>query len=485
MDLGADAASNSSSDIEDETLTPFTPLTPSSSAGTTDKRLKNYLCPYEDCDKAFTRPVRLEEHIRSHTNTRPFQCPHTPCDKNFLRQSHLTHHIKSAHTAAREHVCNWPECGKGFTSGTRLRRHRDVHEGANKYRCTEYPGCDKVFRKHSTLQRHIDADHLSQKAFHCTQIDDSTGQSCIEAFDTALKLKSHVRKVHLPPSHVCTLCATIHQVLDTIAFNTHAELQAHIKEAHPPQCDFCGTTCATNKELQRHIEFEHTQLANSQPRDYVCSVPDCGRAFTRAGNLTVHVKCVHDQHRPWICGETDMSESLGIETWSGDNACGWNFGAKASLEKHIRKQHLGLDTTEHKEKIRQSNHGPKEISILSQLTGEGYAQESGRKIMCTRPGCPNHFYRLYDLQVHLDAFHGLEDFEIAEALAEQEALTGGRFWLGGTDDEEDVIEAGLSDTGKNASQAVDPFNFIAEGGLSNDVEAIDPALAWVDRDLSG
>ncbi len=30
-------------------------------------RAKNYVCTFEGCSKAYSRPVRLEEHMRSHT----------------------------------------------------------------------------------------------------------------------------------------------------------------------------------------------------------------------------------------------------------------------------------------------------------------------------------------------------------------------------------------------------------------------------------
>lgn len=34
---------------------------------TSGGRVKRYKCTHEGCDKSFTRPVRLEEHQRSHT----------------------------------------------------------------------------------------------------------------------------------------------------------------------------------------------------------------------------------------------------------------------------------------------------------------------------------------------------------------------------------------------------------------------------------
>lgn len=37
------------------------------SPGLSGGRLKRYLCPHPGCHKCYTRPIRLEEHVRSHT----------------------------------------------------------------------------------------------------------------------------------------------------------------------------------------------------------------------------------------------------------------------------------------------------------------------------------------------------------------------------------------------------------------------------------
>ena len=98
--------------------TPTTPLTAPLQRHPSDAN-KNHQCPYQDCSKSFNRPAKLAQHVRSHTNERPFVCPHAPCTKNFLRQWHLTHHIKSAHKAERNHVCDRENCAKSFLKATR------------------------------------------------------------------------------------------------------------------------------------------------------------------------------------------------------------------------------------------------------------------------------------------------------------------------------------------------------------------------------
>lgn len=47
-------------------------------------------CPY--CGKKFSRPVYLNDHVRSHTGEKPFQC--NICLKKFGAKRNLTQHKK-------------------------------------------------------------------------------------------------------------------------------------------------------------------------------------------------------------------------------------------------------------------------------------------------------------------------------------------------------------------------------------------------------
>jgi hypothetical protein len=233
-------------------LTPAVCTSTASTRPTTPKKppseQKLHQCPHVGCAKAFNRPARLAEHLRSHTNERPFKCAAAGCAKSFLRQAHLAHHTKSAHLGVREYVCSVARCGKRFVTGTRLRRHEATHAGRSRFQCTAGCGeqgvCGAVFRKHSTLQRHIRDAHLHQKPFVCGHVDDAvaalgaessavtselelgpglrseptmttttttttmtTTTPCTEAFDTAAQLRRHQRSAHSGPRFWCSECA--------------------------------------------------------------------------------------------------------------------------------------------------------------------------------------------------------------------------------------------------------------------------------------
>lgn len=352
-----------------------TPSTPATNTNTPYCREKRLTCPYEGCDKAFNRPVRLEEHIRSHTNERPFKCHYPLCDKNYLRESHLKHHIKSAHTDVRDYTCSHEGCGKSFATGQRLRVHEATHDAPNKYICRDFPPCNQVFRKKDTLQRHILTVHESQEPFACTKVDSRTGQPCKKSFDTQYKLSQHERQMHDPTRFSCTECIVYNESLTSdptindleraskckIAyFTTHAEFQAHNAQEHPPTCQQCSLSFNTAKELTRHNELIHEIInpnANVKSR-VTCPYEDCGKTFSKKGNLNVHIRTTHENRRDFICGITDIS--LGeIAEGTVLAGCGRDFGSKTALVDHVRSVHLGLESkNQKKRRLRESTEGP-------------------------------------------------------------------------------------------------------------------------------
>ncbi|PLN78078.1 hypothetical protein BDW42DRAFT_175574 [Aspergillus taichungensis] len=415
-----------------------TPATPFSTTSTKyPSELKTHLCPFDGCTKAFNRPARLQEHLRSHNNERLFKCPHDDCDKTFLRASHLNHHVKSAHTGVRDYVCDRPGCGKSFVTGSRLRRHQAAHDGQDKYRCTEYPPCEETFRKHSTLQKHVMTVHLKQKPFQCTHIDPQTGQKCTMAFDSAGNLRAHESRVHTERRFSCAECSERSEAIGSsaVSFPTYALLQTHIRTMHPPQCPNCAIVCSTARELRRHLEVAHGDVTLEERKVFPCTVDGCDRSFTKKGNLTVHVRTVHQGEKRFACGETDLTGSKRVAGWTGADGCGKRYGSKLALEEHIRTAHMGFQNAKAERRQRlsgakaqknppSSQRGPPGLSALAALTGEGYAEESGRHITCFSEDCPHRFFRNYDLWVHMGSKHQCSADEVRDLFMRRALLSG-------------------------------------------------------------
>lgn len=137
--------------------------------------VKRYSCP--TCGLGFNDCGNLTRHAKSvHFNRRPYDC--SDCHKSFSRKSHLQDHVKS-HSQSRDFVCD--VCGKASKSGAALRMHRRTHEEC-KFKCVE---CGSMFKRSGELRAHVTV-HTGEKSFLC---------GCGRAFRLRSQLSAHA-KIH-------------------------------------------------------------------------------------------------------------------------------------------------------------------------------------------------------------------------------------------------------------------------------------------------
>lgn len=310
-----------------------------------------------------------------------------------------------------------------------MRRHEASHELKEQYRCRGYEGCNETFRKHETLRKHVLTVHEGKKPFPCDHVDPETEEPCKKAFDTAEKLRNHQRAMHDASRFSCTICITQYagdedvlmnmgEDFPAFSFATYSERQAHMAEVHPPTCPQCSEKFASNKELTRHLEIAHGIVDSSKPTStaqFPCEYEGCDHVFTRRGNLTIHVKTVHEKKKDFVCGETEVpipteladKESISIE------GCGKSFTSKASLVEHVRTAHFNLPSkrTLREEKKRakrlatslndddgfvgsapkrrapRKDKGTKKTSMLNELTGSAAASPANPfPVLSSLPG---------------------------------------------------------------------------------------------------
>jgi hypothetical protein len=176
----------------------------------------------------------------------------------------------------------------------------------------------------------------------------------------------------------------------------------------------------------------HGDVSLEERKVFPCTVEGCDRSFTKKGNLTVHIRTVHHGEKRFGCGETDLSSSKKVEGWDG-LGCGKRYGSKLALEEHIRTAHLGYQNAKAERRQRlglDNSSGGAHISTLAALTGQGYAEETGRHIPCFYDSCEHRFHRDYDLWVHMTAKHGCSEDEV-QGLFMQRALLSDRTGSGG------------------------------------------------------
>lgn len=189
---------------------------------------------------------------------------------------------------------------------------------------------------------------------------------------------------------------------------------------HPPECSICGLVCSTHRELKSHVEVRHGTLSLDDRKTLICPEPGCGRAFTKKGNLNVHVEATH-KSKKYVCGQVALESLNNVEGWDGHGACGRGLSTKASLQNHIRTVHMGMGRRRSKPTGKSKNDSPSDdrgtSSNLMKLTGAGYDKISSRHISCVMPDCDFRFGRAYDLRMHLTSHHDVPQGDAEKLLA--------------------------------------------------------------------
>lgn len=97
------------------------------------------------CPKLFTKLSRLEGHMNTHTNSKPFKCEH--CDKEFCHRSSLTSHIEGC-TGQKAFLCI--TCGASF----KRKDYLIQHEKAKHSLVTNVCVCGSSYAHPSSLYKH-------------------------------------------------------------------------------------------------------------------------------------------------------------------------------------------------------------------------------------------------------------------------------------------------------------------------------------------
>ncbi|XP_066146059.1 zinc finger protein 85-like isoform X1 [Euwallacea fornicatus] len=103
-----------------------------------------FVCSY--CPKVFKDKQRLDNHVRVHTNERPYEC-HI-CGKGFKTWIHRKTHL-NIHLGIKKWTCKY--CSKAFTNSCTLKGHEMIHTGERPHRC---PECRKGFITMSAMKKH-------------------------------------------------------------------------------------------------------------------------------------------------------------------------------------------------------------------------------------------------------------------------------------------------------------------------------------------
>lgn len=208
-------------------------------------RSKRHVCT--TCEKRFSSPGKLSQHVLSHTGELPFSCE--LCDKRFNSKFKLVRH-SLIHSEARAFACN--VCGKTFNRKDHLTNHVRVHNPVKKLYMCERPDCRKSYTSLLSYRKHA--------ALHSAEEGNLQCKICDETFSKRQDIVYHLK---------------VHTGSRTVKNETDKKFT----------CDYCERKFFTAKDVRRHL------VVHTGRRDFLC--PYCPQKFGRKDHLVRHVKNAH------------------------------------------------------------------------------------------------------------------------------------------------------------------------------------------------
>lgn len=145
------------------------------------KRVGNlFVCSY--CGKTLATKLSFEDHIRSHTNEKPFKCE--ICSKAFARLLTMKVHMR-VHTNEKPYQCTI--CFQRFKQDSHLKSHYLTHQTDKKFSCSI---CDFSTKYKYNLDCHMRNVHINERKHQCTH------SNCSEVFFNGKLLRKHVESKH-------------------------------------------------------------------------------------------------------------------------------------------------------------------------------------------------------------------------------------------------------------------------------------------------
>ncbi|XP_041347435.1 zinc finger and BTB domain-containing protein 17-like [Gigantopelta aegis] len=205
------------------------------------------------------------------------------CGYETLMAARLDIHIAS-HSDDRPFVCE--TCGKSFKLSCELTMHAKVHINPSMLDCTH---CGKTFSTVYNLKDHIEHQHFGRKKFLC--------HLCCHRAVNRLHLDRHLYKLHrVPLPAKCNLFSC--EMCGFESFKRY-RFTEHMKR-HKGEKDFICVVCkkgfVSQPALARHMIW-HGE------KKFKCTYGDCQYATVQKKSLEEHTRLMHTGKdvKPYVC----------------------------------------------------------------------------------------------------------------------------------------------------------------------------------------
>lgn len=167
------------------------------------KSLKLLSCPFKHCNKTFPCNSKLNDHVNTHYNYRPYSCQ--ICNNAYCSKKALDVHLKTHSNTPW--MCD--KCHHPFKHKHSLTRHNCEQ----RYTCRL---CNKIYIRKKSLLNHISAKHTHSKNNHILDLATEpckpkhlqkfTCMYCHKEFKTKKYAQEHINNIHKLRKHICKRC---------------------------------------------------------------------------------------------------------------------------------------------------------------------------------------------------------------------------------------------------------------------------------------
>lgn len=299
---------------------------------------RTFRCEVENCSSVFSTRSNLTGHVRRVHKSGRVQCPHEGCHE-FLKSDGLRRHIKVVHEKVRR-LCE--DCGKEVAFDY-LRKHAATCRSKSRPRhpsdfiCTE-ENCDATFSTSFGLKTHMSRMHEPPSRIKCPRED-------CDFYVKPQELQSHIANCHVKRQIVAP------ELTSATWQARHNVKDPEIRKAHCTEPG-CGASFRTKKLLNRHRRYVHMEPVK-------CPEENC-QAMVKPRRLRIHIMEVHGEEKQPCekCGKEFTVERLKRHSRICDpsgglkcskEGCGATFITTKGLKAHEENVHSAAEKCPYKD----------------------------------------------------------------------------------------------------------------------------------------